>query len=327
MHKYRDRALGYWALVGCLSATLACTLPAALTAKPTAFPPSPTAMAVPSVTAMPTTGDSVSATPQQTPTQSVILTTSPPIDPSVSYAVVLVKEGDVLNVRSNAGVQYPIVDTLDAHAKGIRLTTGQQKIGEALWVEIVRPAGGTGWVNAYYLTEEASPEDVCADERVHQLLMDFENAVRLRDGEALAQLVSPTHGLMIRHEWWNPQVTFQPGEVAILFEDTRSHDWGIADGSGLPIQGSFQEVILPRLLDVLESNYTMHCNTLETGVATGGTAGLVILPYEYANFRYYAFYRAGSVGMEMDWRTWAIGIEYVNGKPRIVFLVQYHWEI
>lgn len=233
----------------------------------------------------------------------------------------------MLNVRSNAGAQRPIVDTLDAHATGIQLTGGQQKIGEIGWVEILRPAGGTGWVNAFYLTEEVSPDDFCADGRVRGLLRDFESAIRLRDGKALAQWISPTHGLTIRHEWWNPPVTFQQGEVAVLFEDPNTHDWGIADGSGLPIQGSFQEIILPRLMEVLESNYTMHCNTLETGVATGGTAGLVILPYEYANFRYYAFYRAGSVGMEMDWRTWAVGIEYIHGKPTIVFLVQYHWEI
>jgi hypothetical protein len=29
----------------------------------------------------------------------------------------------------------------------------------------------------------------------------------------------------------------------------------------------------------------------------------------------------------MDWRTWVLGFEYVDGIPYISYLVQYHWEI
>ena len=52
-----------------------------------------------------------------------------------------------------------------------------------------------------------------------------------------------------------------------------------------------------------------------------------MLPFEYGNFNYVALYRAADSGDEFNWRTWAVGIEYVRGQPLLVFLVQNAWEI
>jgi len=193
-------------------------------------------------------------------------------------------------------------------------------------VEIVTPTGTTGWVNAHYLTEVVDAAVFCSDPRVTNLINAFVSAVQSQDGAALAQLVSPTHGLTIRHNWWNPEVNLQGQSVlADLFTDTTSHDWGVQDGSGLPIQGPFKDEILPLLQDVFNGSYTQHCNDLANG--SGGTAGMVVWPFEYQNINYVALYRAGAPGDELNWRTWAIGVEFVKGQPYIAFLVQYHWEI
>ncbi|MFQ5406965.1 MAG: hypothetical protein ACE5FI_00895 [Anaerolineales bacterium] len=86
-------------------------------------------------------------------------------------------------------------------------------------------------------------------------------------------------------------------------------------------------MIAPLLRDVLGGEFQRECNTLETGIAVGNTAGLTVLPFEYANFNYVALYRAAAPGDEFNWRTGAVGIEYLRGEPLIVFLVQYEWEI
>jgi hypothetical protein len=168
-------------------------------------------------------------------------------------------------------------------------------------------------------------EEFCSSQSVQKLLQEFDAAVQKQDGQALAALTHPSKGLTIRHESWNPEVKFPPSEVPSLFTSTKKYNWGNGDGSGLPIEGSFLEIIQPRLLDVLKGSYTRQCNTLESGVATGGTTGQILWTYSETSF--FTLYRSAPKDVEMDWRTWAVGIEFVANQPYITILVQYHWEI
>ena len=89
-------------------------------------------------------------------------------------------------------------------------------------------------------------------------------------------------------------------EVASLFESEESYSWGIADGSGDPIEGTFSEV----------------------------TAGLVQLPTSYEGTNYYSFFRpAGPDEFELDWGTWVMGVEFWLGQPYLSYMVHYEWEI
>ncbi|MEW6717906.1 MAG: hypothetical protein AB1345_10440 [Chloroflexota bacterium] len=281
-------------------------------------------------------GEPISSTPTMTipsplsvtPTSLVALPPTVSIGQPERYAVILVKQDDVLNVRRGPGVDNPIVDRLDPLTRDIVQTGRREQMDDSLWVKIHIPSGGTGWVNAFFLTQYIPAEEFCADPRLPALVDRFVAAIKNQDGGALARLISPVHGLTIRHEWWNPEVTVRgEGSLSNLFVSPVSYDWGLQDGSGLPIQGTFAEVVLPKLLNVVTADYTVHCNTLEVGVASGGSAGIVAWPFEYTNVNYVALYRAAPADVEMDWRTWAVGIEYVNGEPFIAFLVQFHWEI
>jgi hypothetical protein len=134
--------------------------------------------------------------------------------------------------------------------------------------------------------------------------------------------------LVIQHNVWNPPVVLKDPEViAILFDSSSDYDWGIQDASGEPMVGPFKDHILPKLENVLLQNHTRHCNTLERGVATAGTTGNVYWPYDYANLNYVALFRPPPPEQELDWRTWAAGIEYVDGKPYLAVLIQFYWEI
>ena len=275
--------------------------------------------------------DTVTRSPTGEPDEPTAFPTSPTPEPQAAsvrnpeFGVVHVSEGDVLNVRSGPGVENDIIDTLDPHATGITMTGGRQKVGSSMWVEIATATGTLGWVNAHFLTEVIDANTFCNDPEVTALIGKFVSAIQTRDGEVLSKLVSPIDGLKIRVSWWNPEVYFPADKVTDIFDDPTAYDWGVQDGSGFAIQGTFANEILPWMDDILNADFSQHCNDLENG--SGPSAGLVIWPFEYQNINYVALYRSAPADQEFDWRTWAVGITYHKGQPNISFMVQYHWEI
>ncbi len=254
-------------------------------------------------------------------------TTAPPsVSNNVKLAVVMIKYGEVLNLRSSPGDQNGTAATIQPHTTDIRYTGNSQEVDGKIWFEISAPDNAVGWVKTDHVTEQASSDQFCTDGKVTALVTQFMNAMQTRDGEKLAQLVSPRRGLIIRHEWWNPEVQFVGQDVIkSIFSDTTSRDWGVQEVSRLPIAGSFKDEILPKIDDI-QSGSVQTCNSLNQGLSSGGASGFIEWPFEYSNFNYIAIYRAAQAGDELNWRTWAIGVEYVNGNPYVAILVQYHWE-
>ncbi|RMF48245.1 MAG: hypothetical protein D6755_04105 [Anaerolineae bacterium] len=271
---------------------------------------------------------SAAATSQGTPLSPQGLPTPapqiPPASRPVPYAVVLVDRDSALNLRSAPSLSAPALALLPYDARNLVPTGNRREADGQTWVEI-ESEYGNGWVSAAFLSRQVSEDVVCGDSRVQALVDAFVQAVQQGDGAALASLVSPVHGLTVRHEWWNPPQTFSVSQVRTLFEDQTSYDWGIQDGSGMPLQGSFAEIILPRLQEVATAEFVTVCNSLENGLATGGTAGLVTWPYP--NMPFIALYRPAPADSELDWRTWALGIVWDNGRPYLAALIQYHWEV
>ncbi|HEY4665807.1 MAG TPA: hypothetical protein VIH26_00760 [Anaerolineales bacterium] len=237
------------------------------------------------------------------------------------YAVVWVGQG--LAVRQPAGITSSEVALLPADQRGIGVTGQSTFLGSSTWLEIFLPEGGTGWVNGYNLTEDVSPEAFCQDPRPIDLANRFILALQGESGLELAQLASPKRGLIIRHDWWNPEVIAELGSLPLLFQDSTELNWGISRDSGIPIIGSFAEVILPQLLDVFPIAPSFSCNR----IATGNTAEEVAWPAEYTNLNFISFHRAAPSPSSLNWRSWALGIEYVNGSPYLAVLVQYRGEI
>jgi hypothetical protein len=242
-------------------------------------------------------------------------------------AIVYIDEDGSLDVFSQPGSDQSMIGQLTPDTDNI-IPMGQfQWIGDELWLKIHSGNELEGWANAKYLTQQITSEVFCNDARVPELLNELKNTIADRDGNKLLKLTSPLHGLAIKHESWNPTIIFQSEEaVKNIFLDQTAIAWGIQDGSGLALEGSFKNVILPYLDEVFGDN-TIHCNTLEQGLAAGGTTGFIQWPYEFSNFNYYSLYRSAPEGDDLNWRTWAVGVEYIENKPYLAVLVQYHWEI
>lgn len=161
----------------------------------------------------------------------------------------------------------------------------------------------------------------CADGQVTTLIGNFKAALQASNGELLASLVSPVHGMEARYLRDGRVVNYDAAHAKFLFASTFQVDWGNEPGSGLPKIGSFHEVILPALLAVFNREYTLYCNE----VKVGGTTYQAAWPYPGIN-HYSVYFPGTSVNGQLDWHTWLLGFEYVNAKPYLYAILQFMWE-
>lgn len=181
------------------------------------------------------------------------------------------------------------------------------------------------------LTQPASPTPTvpvptltpsfCDDPRGRELITSFSTAVASKDGPLLSSLVSPAIGMDVRYYRDGKVVNYDVEHAKFVFETTFQTDWGLSFGSGEPTLGSFQEIILPALQSVFTSNVVIVCNQLKVGGATYQPI------WPYPNMDYFSVHFPGTDQYGgLDWQTWAVGMDNVEGKPYLAALVHYVWE-
>lgn len=278
----------------------------------------PTALAQPTETAEPTMTRSA-----PDPTKAPALAPEEATSEGPFYRVVYVEQGDMLNVRARPGVGSQVVGKLAPATTEVKIVGPAETAGGSTWVPVEKD-NLSGWVNRRYLTEMVDEATFCSSQEARAIVNDLREAVRTQDGQELASLVGENGKLRLRRNWWNPEVAYNPTEVARLFEDDARRDWGIADGSGLPIKGPFADVAMP----LLERDLLGAKETACDDILHGGTAGIVQLPEAYEGVNYYSLFRPPEGGeVEMDWGTWVAGIERRDGRYTLSFLVHFDWEI
>lgn len=248
---------------------------------------------------------------------------STPSGTSNLYAVINVFPDDTLNIRSGPGVGNNIVGKLQPNQSGLMRTGKSSSVGEDTWVEIQNPGGGTGWVNADFLTQYVAPASFCADARVNTLIDNLESAVLAPNDDILASLIHSLHGLDIRLWRYGTVANYTQDEAAWVLESEYEVNWGPAPGSGENTLGTFSDAILPKLQDVFSAVYNLHCNdTLDLA-----TFSVEPWPPEYANINFYTVYKPGTEQYGgLDWGAWTVGVEYVDGQPYLFALIHYQWE-
>jgi hypothetical protein len=234
------------------------------------------------------------------------------------HAVFGLAQGETLTVRQVAGVSGGESGQLSYDQRGLTLTGNVTNLGSSTWVEINRPDGGTGWVPAVDLTQDVPPEAFCVDSRVLPLLDALRTSIAAGDAQGLQALVSPRRGLTIRFDWWNPEVSYRPSEVLTLMGSDTSVTWGTQQAGG-EITGSFKEIVLPRLNEIAAGDIQLGCNEILIGPALRD----IRWPAEYSTLNYYALYRpAEATESQYSWRTWLVGVEYIDNQPYVSHLVQ-----
>ena len=234
------------------------------------------------------------------------------------YAVTGVAVNDVLNIRSGAGNGQPIVGSFPYNTVNVMLTGPTASSDGAAWVEVQNPAGGTGWVNSLYLTATVTHDAFCADTRIPGLIEQLKGSINQSNGDMFSSIVSPVHGVDVRLWAYASPVNFNAASAQSAFSSTESYNWG-GGPSGQPDVGPFSQVIQPKLQEVLNApNMETYCDNL-TNVFPLST------PWPYTNIHYYNLYKPAS-DQTLDFRTWLVGIEYVNGQPYLHSLVTIVWE-
>ena len=166
-----------------------------------------------------------------------------------------------------------------------------------------------------------SASSFCADGQAPALITSLKTALQTSNGTLLASLVHPTHGMEVRYYRDGRIVKYDQEHAKFLFGSTFQVNWGNSFGSGQPTIGAFHQVVLPALLKVFNTNYTLTCNQVQVGGASYPTT------WPYSGINYYSVYFPGTpANSNLDWHTWLVGVEYVGSKPYLYALMQFEWE-
>ena len=264
------------------------------------------------------------ATATLTPTSVTPTVTTAPIQVQANgpYAVINVAKESVLVVHEAPSKDSARVIALKYNDTGLMRTGRSEQQGETLWWELAMPEGKTGWVNSSFLTEAVPLGTFCADGRIQSLLASLKKAYNESDGTLYSSLISPRHGLSLTYLHTGRTANYNPEEAKFVFASSYVVNWGMHPASGMDILGTFHETVLPYLTEVLNTPYTMTCNA----PGPGATNYTMVWPESYENIRYMALYKAGTPGIEMDWRVWLIGFEYIDSKPYLFSMIHFFWE-
>lgn len=170
-------------------------------------------------------------------------------------------------------------------------------------------------------TELVDGATFCNDPRPLELIDSLKEAVRSRDGQQLAGLVSPDGLYMSLFPSPEP-VHLTVNDVEHFFEDDTMRNWGNNVNSGEPVEASLAGRVTTLLEeDLLADNIILACNDNQDTLSTGTTLYSINHPVD----NFYSAMRPGAPGSELSWGAWGLGFEYRQGQPLLTVLTHYVW--
>jgi len=236
---------------------------------------------------------------------------------------------DVLNVRARPGVVHPIVGTLPPHSNEIQLAGAGERVDGALWVPI-RHKETTGWVNSSYLARYVgSVSDAIAAPAAECVI-----ALKHRDSMTLSRLVHPGKGVRfspyayVRTEPGPPgaqDLVFSASQLGALFAGPTVYHWGWFDGSGLPIELTFEAYLKRFIYDVDFAR--PHVVGYGEIIGHGNTINNVATVYSNAVFVEYHFEGFDPQFKGFDWKSLRLVFEEEGGIWYLVGVIHDEWTI
>jgi len=264
-----------------------------------------TTTSAPPSTTVATTAPSTTTTPTTAPTTTTA--------PAAEYAVVLVTDDDVLNVRDQPLGE--IVATLNPTADGIRATGSTAEQDGEVWMEI-EIGSDAGWVNSRYLTAKAPG---FANDSEPLNVLDQLAAIAGGSGGDWSNVVGPK-GLTVVHfdppKWWPPNTN--------PFADPTVYQWGGEAAGPAAFSDTFANEVGTSLDGVLNDP------DLQIGVdmpKQGPEAAPPFIPTAFQNFHYLAAFdpEDDSSYDGLDWTTWYVFFDWTPQGWRIVGLSIDSW--
>jgi len=160
----------------------------------------------------------------------------------------------------------------------------------------------------------------CTDTQVTAVIDSLKTSMLTENGTLLSSRVNPNTGMDVRFFRTGNVLTYSQLQAKYLFITTYQADWGAHPASGENVIGAFHEVVVPELVKVFKQPYVLYCNELKHGGATYQPG------WDYDGNFYVVYFPGTKEFGNLDWHSWVIGIDYVNGKPYIYAMTQFFWE-
>jgi len=297
---------------------------------PAATPTSAPATALTAIPS-PTATEAPPLPPSPTPTaQPVVTEPPPPIGPSLGrFAVVGVAGNDVLNVRARPGATQAIVGSIPYHGLDVVVHAGGQKVGDSWWVP-VRWGDLEGWVNSSYLARQVGWVDEAVAARAAQAIM----ALKERDLQRLAALVHPDKGVRFSpytyvqvgpDAYGGEDLVFRSAQLPGLLADSTVYHWGVYDGSGAPIDLTFQEYYDRFIYDADFAHPDVVGFDEEVGWSSMINNIAEVYPQAVMVEVHFEGFEPQYAGM--DWRSLRLVLEEAGGVWYLVGIVHDEWTV
>lgn len=242
--------------------------------------------------------------------------------PHANHAVVSVAPDDVLNVRARPDPAAPVVGQIPSYSVGVQIQDEVEHTRTTAWVPI-RHGDLTGWVNRRYLAPQVGCQDETVAARAGQIMW----ALRQKDMQALSRLAHPEKGVRFSPYAYvrDVDLVFRAQDMRHLLRDQTVHRWGDFDGTGLPIDLTFEAYFRRFIYDAdFARPQQMGCNTV---IGRGNTINNLAVFYPSAMFIEYHFAGVDPQFGGMDWRSLRLVLQAHQDIWYLVGIVHDEWTI
>ena len=154
------------------------------------------------------------------------------------------------------------------------------------------------------------------------------NLLKIKDMNGLASHIHPNKGLRFTPYSYirlQSDLVFTSSQIVSLLQSSQSYNWGVYDGSGNPIQDTFNNYYNKFVYDVDFANPHLIGNNVVVG--KGNMTNNIVQAYPNLTFVEFHFTGFNSQYAGHDWKSLRLVFENVSGIWYLVGIVHDQWTI
>ncbi|MCQ5364916.1 hypothetical protein NOW01_07875 [Anoxybacillus salavatliensis] len=174
--------------------------------------------------------------------------------------------------------------------------------------------------------EQLKTEEKQISSSLLSVALDVVTALKNKDMNTLSSYVHSTAGVRFSpygHVDVQNDLQFSASQLPSLWASTQVYQWGVYDGSGDPIQFTFQDYFDRFVYDVDFANPHMIGNNVVVG--TGNMINNIQQAYPNGSFIEFHFTGFDPQYSGMDWRSLRLVFEQESGQWKLVGIIHDEW--